>query len=92
MTATYFVKHPDDTYSKADPQPILSTAKTARELELEELLRCAHAIAVRKGVNTAWYRFAESIQKLGIGSVTARHYYDDVTMRAPQPQGCAVRG
>ena len=75
MQPTYFVKHPDDTYSKADPQPMLTTAKTDRELELEDLLRSAHAIAARNGANTSWSRFAASIQKFGIGSVTARHYF-----------------
>ncbi len=50
------------------PQP------TKRELELEELLRSAHAIASRKGVGTAWERFAESIAKAGIGNITARTY------------------
>lgn len=49
-----------------------ATAKTKREIELEELLRSAHAIAVRKGRDTAWQRFANSIRELGIGSVTAR--------------------
>lgn len=52
----------------------VATAKTARELELEELLRSAHAIAERKGVDTAWERFAASIREQGIGSVTARVY------------------
>ena len=41
---------------------------------LEDLLRSAHAIALRKGADTAWERFAESIQRLGIGPVTARTY------------------
>jgi hypothetical protein len=50
------------------------TAKTARELELEELLRSAHAIAKRCGADTAWERFAESIQQAGISDVTARTY------------------
>ena len=51
-----------------------ATAKTKRELELEYLLRSAHAIAARKGEDTAWETFAKSIQKAGIGSVTARVY------------------
>lgn len=45
-----------------------------RHAEMEELLRSAHAIALRKGEGTHWERFAASIQKLGIGSVTARTY------------------
>jgi hypothetical protein len=52
----------------------VATAKTAREIELENLLRSAHAIAKRKGEDVAWDRFAESIQRMGIGSVTARTY------------------
>jgi len=50
------------------------TAKTKRELELEDLLRSAHCIALRKGEGTAWERFATSIQNAGVGSVTARTY------------------
>lgn len=41
---------------------------------MEELLRSAHAIADRGGVDTAWETFAASIQMLGIGAVTARTY------------------
>ena len=52
----------------------IATAKTARELELEDLLRSAHAIAERKGADTAWERFAASCKEQGIGSVTARVY------------------
>ena len=60
----------------------LATAKTAREIALEEriaeleaLLTSARAIAQRKGEGTAWNRFDKSIQKLGnIGSITARTY------------------
>lgn len=52
----------------------VATAKTARELELEELLRSAHCIANRKGKETHWERFKASVQKVGIGSVTARTY------------------
>ena len=52
----------------------VATAKTKRELELEDLLRSAHAIAVRKGESTAWERFAASCAALGVGAVTARHY------------------
>lgn len=52
----------------------VATAKTARELELEDLLRSAHAIAARKGADTAWDRFAASVGALGIGSVTVRVY------------------
>lgn len=49
-----------------------ATAKTARELELEDLLVSAHAIAKRRGVETAWTRFSERLQSKGIGSITAK--------------------
>lgn len=52
----------------------VATAKTERELALEDLLRSAHAIAVRKGESTAWNRFAERIRSFGIGSVTAKTF------------------
>jgi hypothetical protein len=48
------------------------TAKTAREIELEDVLTSARAIAQRQGAETAWERFDERIAKLGIGSVTPR--------------------
>jgi hypothetical protein len=51
-----------------------ATAKTARELALEELLCSAHAIAKRNGADTAWDRFAASIAEAGIGSSTPRVY------------------
>lgn len=50
----------------------IATAKTARELELEDVLRSAHAIAARNGEDTAWERFAARIQEMGIGSITPR--------------------
>jgi len=49
----------------------VATAKTAREQELEELLISAHAIAKRKGEDTAWERFSARLAYAGIGSVTA---------------------
>jgi hypothetical protein len=52
----------------------IATAKTARELELEDLLTSARAIAERKGEDVAWERFSERLQKAGIGSVTARTF------------------
>lgn len=52
----------------------IATAKTKRELELEELLISARAIASRKGEGTHWGRFDASIAKMGIGSITARTY------------------
>lgn len=50
----------------------IATAKTARELELEDLLTSARAIAERKGDDTAWERFSERLGEAGIGSVTAK--------------------
>jgi hypothetical protein len=52
----------------------LATAKTAHELELEELLRSACCIAERQGEGTHWGRFKNSINKLGISGVTPRTY------------------
>lgn len=51
-----------------------ATAKTKRELELEELLRSACAIAERKGEGTHWGRFADSIHQKGLNDITARTY------------------
>ena len=42
--------------------------------ELTDLLRSAHCIAERKGIDTAWDRLAASIKNVGIGSITARTY------------------
>lgn len=52
----------------------IATAKTARELELEDLLVSAHAIAKRKGEDVDWERFSNKLQKAGIGSVTAKSF------------------
>lgn len=51
-----------------------TTAKTNRELELEELLRSACCIAERKGKDTHWGRFVESVKLVGLNGVTARTY------------------
>lgn len=51
-----------------------STAKTARQLELEDLLVSARAIAERKGEGTAWVRFSERLRMAGIGCVTPRTF------------------
>jgi hypothetical protein len=45
-----------------------------RENELTELLRSACCIAERKGEDTAWERFSNSVKSMGIGSMTARNY------------------
>lgn len=62
--------------SGADEQldAIAAEARSDRERDLEDLLRAAHCIALRKGEGTAWERFAASIKEMGIGSVTARTY------------------
>ena len=52
----------------------VATAKTKRELELEELLRSACAIAERKGEGTHWGRFINSVNQAGLNGVTARTY------------------
>lgn len=39
----------------------VATAKTARELELEDLLRSARAIAERNGAETHWERFSQRL-------------------------------
>lgn len=52
-----------------NPSPI---PQQERIEELEDLLTSAHAIATRKGADTAWERFSERLTKAGIGSVTAR--------------------
>ncbi len=53
-------------------------AKTERELELEDLLTSAHAIAKRKGEGTAWDRFSERLTQAGIGSVTPKVFKLDL--------------
>lgn len=40
-----------------------------------DLLRSAHAIALRKGADTDWERFARRIASFGIGSVTAKVFH-----------------
>lgn len=52
----------------------IATAKTARELELEDLLISARAIAERKGEGTAWERFSERLRQAGIDFVTPRTF------------------
>lgn len=49
-----------------------TTAKTAREAKLEDLLMSAHAIAKREGQDTAWERFSLALTKAGIGAVTPK--------------------
>lgn len=50
----------------------VATAKTAREIELEDLLTSARCIAQRNGHDTHWKRFDERLASAGIGSVTAK--------------------
>ena len=77
--------NPDGSYACGPSQQ--RTQKSAREAELEDLLRSAHCIALRKGQGTAWERFAASISKLGIGSITARTYriLPDDPAEGPKP-------
>lgn len=51
-----------------------ATAKTKRELELEELLTSARSIAQRKGEGTAWERFSNRLAQAGISDVTAKTF------------------
>lgn len=51
-----------------------TTAKTAREVELEDLLISARAIAERGGRDTAWARFSKRLSDAGIGCVTAKTF------------------
>jgi hypothetical protein len=50
------------------------TAKTARELELEDLLSSAREIARRQGEGTAWERFDNRLAEAGISAVTAKTF------------------
>ncbi|MES2596070.1 MAG: hypothetical protein V4662_12075 [Verrucomicrobiota bacterium] len=52
----------------------VTTAKTKRELDLEELLRSACAIAERQGEGTHWERFIKSVKGFGLNGITARTY------------------
>src|SRR6185312_1909763 len=60
----------------ADTLRALLALPDEREMELEALLRSACAIADRKGADTAWERFGNSIRKVGLSGVTARTYRD----------------
>ncbi len=51
-----------------------NNCEVSNQAEMVELLRSAHNIALRKGEDVAWERFAESIANIGIGPVTARVY------------------
>lgn len=51
-----------------------ATAKTKRELELEDLLTSARCIAEREGKETHWKRFDARIESFGIGSITAKTF------------------
>lgn len=51
-----------------------ATAKSKRELQLEDLLRSAKAIAERNGENTHWMRFSEAIESAGIFSLNANSF------------------
>jgi len=49
-------------------------AANARIIELTELLQSAGCIAARRGEETAWERFLDSLREAGISSVTPRTY------------------
>ena len=51
-----------------------NVGKTQREIDLEDLLRSACAIAERKGKDTAWERFANRIKSFGINGITAKAF------------------
>lgn len=75
-----------------------ATAKTKREMELEDLLTSARAIAERRGQDTAWERFSERLAVAGIGSVTAKVFKvlpsDSEATQKEAPKGacCEVCG
>lgn len=73
----------------ADTLRMALTIPDEREKEMENLLRSACAIADRKGTDTAWTRFADSIRKLGLTGVTARTYRDLDSISPPQAQQVA---
>ncbi len=52
----------------------ITTAKTERELELEDLLTSARCIAERRGEDTAWQTFSARLAEFGIGSVTPKPF------------------
>lgn len=52
----------------------VTNAKTAREIELEDLLTSARAIAERGGEGTAWVRFSNRLAEAGIGSITPKTF------------------
>lgn len=48
--------------------------KKTQHSQIEELLRSACAIAERRGKNTDWSGFVESVKKVGLNGITARTY------------------
>lgn len=60
----------------ADALRMLLSIPDQREQEMEALLRSACAIADRKGAQTAWESFGNSIRKIGLNGITARTYRD----------------
>jgi hypothetical protein len=67
----------------------VATAKTERELLLEDLLVSARCIAQRKGEDTAWEVFDRRLASVGIGCVTWRVF--KVPVFFVDPQGNHVR-
>lgn len=58
----------------------VATAKTKRELDLEDLLRSAYAIAERRGVDTDWDAFKSQIYGHSLSGVNARTFKRTITI------------
>ena len=52
----------------------IATAKTVREIEMENLLRSACSISQRKGEDVNWDRFYDRLLYLGISPLTAQTF------------------
>lgn len=52
----------------------VATAKTKRELELEDLLTSVRAVCQRKGEQTSWDILDKRISSFGVGNVTAKTF------------------
>jgi hypothetical protein len=52
----------------------VTTAKTARELKLEDLLRSAANIAERGGKDVNWARWTQRLHDCGIHGITAKTF------------------
>lgn len=52
----------------------VATAKTKRELELEDILTSVREVCSRKGEDVHWGRLDNRIASLGIGNITAKTF------------------